>query len=204
MTNIGDIVQFTFVHTLLGQQIVNVGMWQITDITVDPLNNALFVNAMSEDYIDNVMPLLVSDLQLQEVRYDNLTDGITFAVDSTTANGGTIGAPLPAFNALNIRLNRQTKVTRNGSKRVAGLTEANTEDGICIMTSNELQTIADFWGEPKSLPIDGMVGDDVNMTPVIVGRTPNINGVYEIDLNKVNFVTSATTNNIVTSQVSRK
>lgn len=204
MPNVGDILQITIKHTLLGQNVFNLAFFEVgvgSDTTI-PL--ATYADKMRDSYVATVMPILATDLSFQSLEIDNLTDGVSFASNTSSASGGTAGNPLPAFNAMTIKLNRATKITRNGSKRVAGLLEQNTEDGIIILTVAERQQIADWYGESQTYDSNNSGFADMFLDPVIIGRTLQPNGKYALDLSRVNRVTSATSSNVVSSQVSRK
>lgn len=204
MASIGDIIQGTFKHTLLGQQIINVGYWEVEAPSDGDLVLFTIGDEFVTDYVANVMANLATGLTFNSLELLNLTDGLEFADIPSGATGSVAGSPLPAFNAMTVKLNRATRLTRNGSKRIAGLLEQNTEDGVIILTSAERQEIADFWSEQKNyLDYDGL-GNDVFLSPKIIGRTLNLAGNYELDLSKVNGITGNSVSLSVSSQVSRK
>lgn len=204
MASIGDIIQGTFKHTLLGQQVINVGYWEVLVPSAGDLVLFTLGDELVGDYETSVMTELAQDMVFNSLELLNLSDGLEFADIPSGQAGVKIGSPLPAFNAMTIKLNRSTRLTRNGSKRIAGLLESNTENGVIIMTSAERQNIADFWSEQKNYSDYDGLGNDVFLAPRIVGRTKNIDGNYELDLSKVNGITGNSVSLNVSSQVSRK
>jgi hypothetical protein len=131
---------------------------------------------------------------------DNLTNGIDFATDPLFAGitGDQTGDTMAPMNAWGVTLERVSKLTRNGAKRIPGVDEATTTDGTAVPTQQALlDTMATVLGFSYAATING---NDFSLFPVIVGV--DLQG--KRDLSRVQQVSGGVANYDVTTQNSRK
>lgn len=140
-----------------------------------------------------------------EIEVDEVTANDNFVTQASTVGaGGLTGSGLPNWVAASIQLNRTTKETRNGRKRIAGMLEENsTQNAWTPSFQSALQAVADLMVLDLSIPA---VGD---VFPVIVGKTYTI----DIEGKKIenppaewlwNPIKTATASNLLTTQGTRK
>lgn len=188
----GDIYRVTVFQTLLLQECLNVFFYQQSSVGGD--GNDL-TDAFEEDVRPSLLAVQVDDLVWSRIDTLNLNDGITFTSRAQISQTGMrLGSPATSFLAWGFRLARANALTRNGSKRLAGVAEedfaSNAPIGAMIPI---LQTAA--------TQMAATIADAVGVgayTPVIVKRPVIIGGV-----NIVNLIVSGTFTRL-TSQVSRK
>lgn len=200
-----DIIRFT-VNQSLGDSIFrNVDYRRYDDIGLAGNTYAEIALAYVNQWKAKVLDLSQSvTLILNDVVLDNVTNGLDFFNQPVVSAGILAGELLPNFVAIPIKQNRETKITRNGSKRVGGLVEAQSLNNQLILTAPQRTGLEDMFG--TDVPVDAPpAANEAALAPVIVGRTLNpVTGQYELDLGRVNNVTSASVGVFVTSQVSRK
>ena len=202
--NIGDIYRITTTMTIYGQDCLNVDFKEIKTLPTNPLTDFEFARDYYFVWHDAMKNIISNDATFKSVLVENLTDGISFAQYDDNEVGVLATESVSTFVSAGIRLNRSTKITRNGYKRVAGLGEDQVSD-------NEVVSLPANKDLARSLYANTVVLDDLSNPPdtyecttVIVGRTLNGSGVYELDLTKINPVLTATFMPMVTSQTSRK
>jgi len=152
----------------------------------------------AEAFEDDILPDLIAvqntSLFYNNIRVQNVTGILADANRDPVATAGIdVGAAAPSFLAFSIRLNRETKETRNGHKRFCGLVEENIssqflEAGYVTQLGNVATVLV------ADISIVGAV-----FTPVIA-RQDAITPTNWV----VNNITSGTVSGFVTSQVSRK
>lgn len=107
-----------------------------------------------------------------EIRVANLTGFLAdFSMTPTIPDGAVVGDVCADFVAIPFRYVRTSKETRNGSKRFAGLTEANAEvGGFTSAFFTQMTALAVFLGGQIS-------GGGIVCDPVILHK-PDISGVW--------------------------
>lgn len=85
---------------------------------------------VADEFNDNVIPSFAlavnTDTLINEIRVDHVNGTLADYVRGPSITvGAVVGTAMPPFLAASIRLNRTTKETRNGWKRVIGLIEEN-------------------------------------------------------------------------------
>lgn len=139
---------------------------------------------------------------LTNIQILNLTNGLDEFNSPVSDDGAVGGDPMPAFVAWAFRLNRATKLTRHGQKRLVGVPESLVAGNAPTAGAlASLQAIADAW--EAGITVTGVPTGSSLLSPVIVGRTPDVNGVYHLDLTKINTVASIEFTHVST-QSSRK
>lgn len=200
----GDILRFTLRHVLDNQQLLCVDYRRYIDVEGGGNTYAEIANDYSDAYVANIVQnWMVDDLVYQGVFLENVTNGIEFFDETRSQPGTATQDPAPTFVGVGVRQVRTTKVTRNGSKRLPGLSDAASLGNDLNLLTGQITAIETHFGA-NVLVGDGTIVNDAELQPVIVGRTLNpTTGVYELDLTRVNDVSSAVVTG-VTSQVSRK
>lgn len=204
MAQVGDILRYTFKGTYLGQEIINVFFWRIKE--TDDNNVSLFATCdeISAQFRSQVLNLLSEKLNYTSIEVDNLTDGLEYAEYGMDISGTSLADAMPSYVCLGVKLNRLSKVTRNGSKRFCGVTENKATDNIHLYAPAEVSGVQSFCGAVRVLADYDGTTHFVQLEPVIVGRTKNASGVYELDLSRVNTVVSASVKTNLTTQNTRK
>ena len=204
MPQIDDILRIVHRQSYLGESVFNVFFYQIfqQDNAVWAYQDLLV--EYDAFYQATVLQALSNQFSVVSYELDNLTDEVGFDILGSASVGIRPGLPTPSFNAIAVQLNRTSKITRNGSKRFAGLVEEDTDGNNLTMAQAFQDTIETFCGVVMHFPTLGGQAENVFLNQVIIGRTKNALGIYELDLSKVNLVGNASVKPLVTSQGSRK
>jgi len=126
---VGDLWRLVDKQFLTAQTVLNVYFYEevVSPTTLTP------PLALVQAYRDKVItPLLaVQSIALSHVQYSatNLDDPASFGVFDLIEAGGVGSESLPPFVAWAFRLNRATRVVRNGQKRYAGVAESDQVNG---------------------------------------------------------------------------
>lgn len=204
MAQIGDIVQVTHKYQAAGETALNVFYYEITAQTQADEPLLTWLDELSTQWDTGLREIWHTSTISTSIRADNLTNGVEFAEIATGWNGNQAGEPAPSFVAIPVRLNRTTKVTRNGSKRISGITEDLFNGNAVVLSGNQAPGIYTYCATSYLFTdVDG-AGNDVQITQRIVGRTKNAQGVYELDLAKVNPIGGVVIGANISTQNSRK
>ncbi len=150
--------------------------------------------AFDEDVLAVLAAVQHTTLVYNSIRAINVTGDLAdFVLTPTTSSGSNAGTAVNTFTAAGIRLNRTTKETRNGQKRFAGMVEEEM--------SNQSWTAA-------------YITTLETLATALVADISTVGGIFEAVIARQDLVTptnwfanpvaSATVNDFVTSQVSRK
>jgi hypothetical protein len=187
---VGDILQISDVQMYLGQTVLNVYFYEM--VSLESLTDYGDVQgAFKLGVIDEVRTMQNSGLTHTTIIVKNLTNEVDIGEYAYTVTGDLEDEGLQSFTALSIRLVRSTGLTRHGSKRIGGLTEAMVAGNVLSAAGNALiGNVVDAL--EADLVVDGTVDHDFVARPVIVGRflitDPNPG---ELDLSKINPVSAA-------------
>lgn len=204
MAQVGDILRATHFYTYLGQECLNVFFYEVDTLTDPGANPFAWSEAYAEDFRTQVMAIQSTGVILNRINWENLTNGVEIAEFSTNKQGARSGDQLPSSVAFGFILRRSTGVTRNGYKRFVGVHDGAVNGNIVSMDATQ-RANAEEWLQTGFLGLDyDGGGNNVQLTPVIIGRTKNGQGVYEIDLSKKNYVADAQLRGTVSTQNSRK
>lgn len=200
----GDIIQVKTVGALQGQQVLNVWHYRITHDGGGSLNLQQVFPLWFIDFDTLVLTHFSENLVYGSVMGINLTNPVQIYEANVTANGDQIGDVLPVHDTISVKLLRTTGITRNGRKAFSGIIESNQIGGIQGLPGPAQDDLEDFCGTDKNYvhPDDPLI--TVTFSPVIVGRTPDSGGIYQLDLSKVNDVAGAQINDFVKTQNTRK
>lgn len=204
MALVGDVIQFIVSGTFLGQEIVNVFFYGLDAGAPHAIDLGLVGNDWMADFESRVLGDLSDEVSYTQLVMNNLTDGLEFAVWAETITGGQDVVPLPSFCALGVTLLRSNRITRNGGKRFPGLGEAQVDENAINPATINFTDIENFCGQPLVYADYNGDGDTVILRPIIVGRSLNIEGKYELDLNKINPIDGAQVRPNVSTQNTRK
>ena len=203
-TNVGDILRCTHFHDYLGQECLNVFFYQVGVNGNPALLPFSFTDEYAADYETRVMAVMTDDVTLTRILWENLTNELDFSDVPQNRQGASTGDPAPSALALSVKLIRDSKITRNGSKRFVGLSEGLTNGNQVVLSQGITDNIEGFCGTNLFYADYDGQGNDIELRQVIIGRTLSAGNVYELDLSKVNQVDGAQVRNIIGTQNSRK
>ena len=199
-----DVMRIKAKGSLFGQEILNVFFYVFSSTSGGNLAIDTWADDWAESFGDEIVTFLADDVNYFEIEIDNLTDGNEFHIESVDIDGTDSSPAMPSNVAYSFILNRTTKLTRNGGKRFAGCTDVNVTDNQVSLSGAIITGMQDWLGEPLTLLDVNGSGVNVTLDPVIVGRTKDGSGVYQLDLAKLNFVANARIRQTVGSQNTRK
>jgi len=208
MVDASTVYALSVKQELFGRNVENVFFYQ----KLDPLGTAADLrDAFSSEISPSMLDLQSSSVQWVSFDTKNLGDLEDFETFPTAAVGTAgSGDTLPAFNAVGYTLNPITRAVRPGSKRIAGILEAVQINGE-LVEPTYLDAVENF----RIVLDDVLTGTDSDYQPVIVkriktaipGTTPTqyrytLPGVGDDAV--LGLIKSASSNVVITSQVSRK
>lgn len=199
MLNDGDVVQIKDVQAITGRQVLNVFFYVIEVLTAGI--ELLDVLISFRDLIVDDMRLIQGDhIEHTELIGENLTNGIDIETLILGLNGQDVtgGPPLPDYVAGSYRLNVGDKTTRPGGKRIAGIGESR----VISNTYNPVTPGNDTFvaGLSFAEAVVGVPDGAGIMVPIVVGR----DALGALDLTRTSVILSATTQNNIKTQVSRR
>jgi hypothetical protein len=202
----GDLYEVVDKQAFLGQTCLNVYFFLMT---AAPLGNDHAADVV-DGFVANLLPV-VAAVQSPEVTHTSVRARNLF-LDSdahesliSVAGEGTSGDTLGTFEAFPFKLVGDNAAVRPGSKRVTGVAEFVTTDGVVTnsTTLTELVAIAAIYAAGIHF---GLL-DAGTLVPVIVKRILD-GGTYRLPANDseavISNVVDALSSALVTSQVSRK
>jgi hypothetical protein len=196
MPTLNDLVSIFHKSTLNGNEADNSFTYRVTSITGTP-DLAQVCRDQHSVLWTHLQNYQFAGLAYTENRWLNLTNTLEFHNEPLGGTGAASGDILSYQDALALRLNRTTRVTRNGQKRYGFITDAFAVGGAWTFTGTQIaQLEADNMADVAS----SGSGWSITLRPVIVGR----NSTGGFDLSRVNSIQSVTLNPIVSSQNTRK
>lgn len=196
----GDLIQINDFQTYLGQELLNTYYYRLTlggSTLANPYST--MASSFANDVISPLVGMQSALVEHTVLELRNLSNGIdiySVPIGFTGAVSASIATTLPSYVALNIKLVRESLATRNGSKRIGGLAETSVSGNAFNFASplikNNILT---------ALAADLVDGPVAIAAPVIVKRPiASPAGLGYVFAN----IGSATTNEIVTTQNTRK
>lgn len=154
----------------------------------------LCAQAFDEDVMTPISIIQNTSLDYTSIRAINVTGTLADEVITpSVASGVDAGVEVVSFVTAPFRYNRETKDTRNGSKRLSGLVEENVvTTGFVAAYFTQLQTFATVL-ETDISTVGGI------FSPIILGSETVTPGTFNF-----NTIVSVQALNRTTSQVSRK
>lgn len=182
----------TFKQLYISQRIINT-FWYESTLGLDDLQDVCST-AFDTDILPAMKLVQSSSLAYSEIIVDNVTGDLApVSLTPTTSAGTTLGTPQQSYVAAGFKRVRTTKDTRNGSMRIAGLTEDDTTgNGFEAAYKALLETFADVL-EAQISDVGGI------FDPVIVKSRPLGTEPWV-----TNAISSVAVKGQPTSQVSRK
>jgi len=121
---LGDLIRVVDIQSFLGQTVLNVSFYHF-DILTGAGDGYLeeMASAYNDAVVTPMTQLQADDLLHTEREWRNLTNETDLFLDTEVIPGIRTGDPLNSFTSLGFMLNRASLVTRNGFKRIGGLTE---------------------------------------------------------------------------------
>lgn len=199
-----DIIQIDVIGKMQSSDVRNVFMFEILHggggaIDIDDTLVAWFTTFDNE-----ILSQLSSTLSITDLKAKNLTNPLAIFEGSVAADGDQAGEALPVHDTLSFKLLRSSGITRNGRKSYSGLVETLVENGDITLSPAALANMELWHHQDQVFPTLDDPPIDVTYRPVIVGRTLNGSGVYELDLAKINTINGAKANTRVRTQNTRK
>lgn len=199
MPTAGDVFRITSCAELFGQQVCNVFYYLVAAWT-----GAVSLEDVIDEFIDSILdPTRV--VQSSSVVYNNvslvdaMTPSVAFEKPFTDAGLYTTTAAMPSYVAFGVKLVRDTPVTRNGSKRIAGVCEGQiVGNDVTSLPAGAQAAIEAAYA--ADLSVTGSVGGSATLIPVIVRFSP----LDPYQVVEANPITEAQFKTTVTTQNSRK
>jgi hypothetical protein len=175
---LGDLIQITDFQTYLEQQVLNVFYYRITSITgVGGDYLSVIGDWFKDNVISSYIPLQVPRLEHVSRELRNLSNGSDLYTDSEVlpgTNSDPASHDMPSYVSLGFILRRESLVTRNGYKRIAGLSDGQINGNDTDISPSLIASIED------ALASDITLGVVTIAEPVIVKRPISVPvGEYE-------------------------
>ena len=142
---LGDLIQVVDNQEYLEQQVLNVYYYRVTSIL--GLGDG-YLTAFNDWFDANVLTpvaaLQVDGLQHLSREWKNLSNGVDLFVDGTIVPGAQSVSPssyTPSYVSLGFILRRESLVTRNGYKRIAGISESLISGNTYVGTGDGIPDI---------------------------------------------------------------
>lgn len=205
MAVVGDIFEVVDTQEMLGQQCLNVYFYRAQGVSVTDNDSAAMAAAFIEHVLPDIVQVQTPDVVHTSIRVRNLFDD-TDAHEELISEPGVSGTNSEGtFNAFGFRLVGDNAAVRPGAKRIAGVNNDATTDGV-VTDTGSLSALNDLATTLATEIAWGLLEAELG-APVIVGRIL-AGGEYRLPANQgeaiYSLVTDALFNPRVTSQVSRK
>lgn len=193
-----DVVRVTVDQTYDTQTCLNVFYYKINDPFTTPYDPADLGMLFWEWVEENWRGLVNVSVIFNRVIIENLDGDLDYGeyiIPPAEQNGLHSGEQAASFLAFALQLNRTSRLTRQGAKRLVGVSEThmNVYGVLTLDAKTRLQNVADDFA------MDLVAGLVTIMHPVIVGF-PNDNRPDRVEVP----IDTATAKDIVSSQNSRK
>lgn len=167
-TVLGDLLQVTARQMYLEQELFNVYYYRVVQLApADSSVYELFVDQFISTVIDPIRQIQNTLLTYNQIEVRNLSNGLDLYTETVDIDG-LISADLtnaaPSYVSAGFKLVRESLATRNGYKRIAGLSEGN-------IVGNGFNFVAGDQEEIQNgLASDISIGLALFAEPVIVRR----------------------------------
>lgn len=148
----GDLLQIIDKQVYLGEELMNVYYYRYS--SAPAVGNAIYEELLG-DFRDNIVEAIVdvqvTALEHTELEIKNLSSGVEFAILPINLTGVIPAAEealAPSYVSINFRLLRDSLVTRNGSKRISGLTDLSIEGNEFVGYNTQRDAIEVAMGQP--------------------------------------------------------
>lgn len=175
----GDLLQIVDNQTYLGEDLMNVYYYRW--FSAPALDNVVYddlLDDFKEVVVNKVIAVQVEQLEHTTLEIKNLSNGIDFRVLTLELTGDIPAADdalLPSYQAMTFQLIRDSLVTRNGSKRYAGVIESAVEGNEFVGYDSAIAAIETALSDKLH------TGIIETCAPIIVKRpfTPPVGSSYE-------------------------
>lgn len=199
----GDIIQITMNGELFTERVSNVFYYVAGVVLGTPTLDDLLA-VFQTDVVDVWIDIVSEDYSLVDIRADNLTNELDFFVLGLTGGGALLTPSVSSAVAGAIALRVSTKLTRPGSKRIAGITESQVQDNTWT-PDGTLQTLLEVALGSFISTFDVDPSNAVACSPVVVGRFPITDpDAGKIDISRFQLISGVDIKSNVTTQTSRR
>lgn len=200
--SVGDILQVSDYQVWYSQLVLNVYFYQMGTFE-SGVTYQVIADQWETQVRTPVRAIQMPGLTHTATVIKNLTNGVDIWEETDVATGSrSAGDNTPGFVALGFRLVRSSAITRHGSKRFAGIGEADMNGNNYTFPAGTQAALETALKSPVA--ITGTMDNDFTMTPVIIGRVPSGEPhAGELDLSIINPIADAQYIR-VTSQNTRK
>lgn len=158
---------------------------------------------MSENQIPAMKGIQSQAFAYTLATIENLSNEIDYdTLDLTGVFGNNTGECMPTFNAFSLKFVGETKETKAGGKRIAGVPEVGANNGVLVPAWDAVMiALADELADDIVISNPVLPSQVIRLRPIILGSS-NIPPYY--DLGRWNNVKIVQWKRKVSSQVSRK
>lgn len=203
---VGHIIRLTNFFSQGTIEAVMVSYWEV-DAMDGALPNSGWAEFMQHGIMDiaRVKEVMSVNAKAYRTVFDDLTVDGEYGEYTGDISGTMSGTPAPSFVSLSVKQIVPSHITRSGYKRIPFIGEdayGGNANNVGIVTKTALET---FFGTPVPMALEILgVDAELTLTPLVIGRTLDIDGHYVLDMDKIQYVTAASLQNNVTTQNSRK
>lgn len=196
--NAGEVVKFTVVQNYDSQVCLNTFYYKMNDPLTAVITPAEFGEIFWDAISPNWLDLVINSVTFERVIVENLDGDLSYGeyvLPALTIGQYTDGQPMAAFAAYAIQLNRTSRLTRHGAKRIVGVSETGVTNFGVVEAGRlaVLQALADDFAS------DIVYGLPTLCNPVIVGF-PNDNRPSRVEVP----IDTATAKTVISTQNTRK
>jgi hypothetical protein len=176
---LGDLWQVVDNQRYLGEELMNVFYYRVTSVTgIMDAGYDSFLDWFETDVVEVMADLQSTDLNHYQISVRNISNNIDFREKAIDVDGLATGgaSSMPSYVTLTYKLIRESLVTRNGAKRIAGVSESQVTGN----TWTAAGSAADI-ALAAALATDWVDGVITMAEPVIVKRpiNPPVGTTYE-------------------------
>lgn len=136
----GSTIRFKVFQRLREQQILNVYFFDVLAVSpgLTVPQPSFLAASFGEEYLATLRPLQSNQLIYDRVEVDEVNGtAIGSFIYPDPSTGAVNAASLPPMNAISIQLVRGDRTTRHGWKRIAGIPETATDNGVVTPSLQE-------------------------------------------------------------------
>jgi hypothetical protein len=202
---VGDVYQVVDEQVMFGQVCMNVWFFRMATAPTGEESAIDVANAFITEFLPFVTALQSTTVEHRSIRVTNLYDPGDVHEELVSVTGDADGDVHGTFEAYALKMTGNNGAVRPGSKRIVGVTEAASTDGV-VDDSATLALLGDL-ATAATLGIVYGTGSAGTLASVIVKRIfddPNYRLPANIGETVLSLVVDTVFRALVTSQVSRK
>jgi hypothetical protein len=201
----GDLIQVLSFYTTGQIEALMVSYWRVENLE-GVLVDADWAEVIQYgiQHIARVRDVMSSTAKAYRTVFNNLSKPMEYGEFIGDDFGTQSGQAAPSFEAVSVKQQVPTRLTRAGYKRIPFVSDSLSNGNALTLNTTTKTALETFFGSPTEFEttVDGEIGN-MTLQPLVIGRTKNAEGVYELDLDKIQEVSSAAVQSIVSHQVSR-